>query len=148
MTGHHGAMPEEGRCDERACRDTLVHVEAAREVIMAAEARAAALAEGDAEQLSRILHDDFRWTAHVGETYSRQDYIRRNTDGHTVWRSQDLGSAEVVVAGDTAVLYAEVTDVVVRGDASETYRMPMTQVWVRERGDWKCLAGHAGPRRT
>jgi hypothetical protein len=26
--------------------------------------------------------------------------------------------------------------------------MPMTQVWVRVRGDWLCLAGHAGPRRT
>lgn len=128
--------------------DRLVRVEDAREVIMAAQARAAALAEADAEQLSRILHEDFRWTAHGGATYSRQEYIRRNTEGYTVWRSQDLGSAEVVVVGDTAVLYAEVTDVVVRGDGSETYRMPMTQVWVRERGDWKCLAGHAGPRRT
>ncbi len=53
-----------------------------------------------------------------------------------------------MVVGDTAVLYAEVTDVVVRDDGSETYRMPMTQVWVREGSDWKCLAGHAGPRRT
>ena len=132
----------------RAHRDTLVDVEAAREVIRAAEARAAALAEGDAEKLSRVLHEDFRWTAHVGVTYSRQEYIRRNTEGHTVWHSQNLGAAEVVVVGDTAVLYAEVTDVVVRGDESETYRMPMTQVWVREGGDWKCLAGHAGPRRT
>ena len=132
----------------RAPRDTLVDVEAAREVIRAAEARAAALAEGDAEQLSRILHEDFRWTAHVGVTYSRQEYIRRNTEGHTVWHSQNLGAAEVVVVGDTAVLYAEVIDVVVRDDGSQTYRMPMTQVWVREGGDWKCLAGHAGPRRT
>lgn len=32
--------------------------------------------------------------------------------GHTVWRSQDLSGAEVVVVGDTGVLHAEVTDVV------------------------------------
>jgi len=120
----------------------------ANEVLVAAEARAAALAEGDAEQLSRILHEDFRWTAHQGATYNRQEYVRRNTEGQTVWRSQDLGNAEVVVVGDTAVLYAEVTDVVVRDAGPETYRMPMTQVWVRQGGDWKCLAGHAGPRRT
>ena len=66
----------------------------------------------------------------------------------TVWRSQELGSTDVVVVGDTAVLYAEVTDVVVSGDETETFRMPMTQVWVREGVDWKCLSGHAGPRRT
>jgi hypothetical protein len=24
--------------------------------------------------------------------------------------------------------------------------MPMTQTWVREAGQWLCLAGHAGPR--
>lgn len=129
-------------------RVRLGRVDDANEVLVAAEARAAALAEGDAEQLSRILHEDFRWTAHLGATYDRQEYIRRNTEGQTVWRSQDLGNAEVVVVGDTAVLYAEVTDVVVRDAGPETYRMPMTQVWVRQGGDWKCLAGHAGPRRT
>lgn len=115
---------------------------------MAAEARASALADADADRLSGLLHEEFRWTAHVGETYSRQEYIRRNTEGDTVWRSQDLSGADVVVVGDTAVLYAEVTDVVLADDGSETFTMPMTQVWVRQDGDWKCLAGHAGPRRS
>jgi hypothetical protein len=53
------------------------------------------------------------------------------------------------VVGDTAVLYAEVTDVVRSAtDESETFQMPMTQVWVRVDDGWKCLAGHAGPRRS
>ena len=121
---------------------------AAEQVIKAAEARASALADADADRLSALLHEEFRWTAHVGETYSRQEYIRRNTEGDTVWRSQDLSGADVVVVGDTAVLYAEVTDVVLADDGSETFTMPMTQVWVRQDGDWKCLAGHAGPRRS
>ena len=123
-------------------------MDAAEQVIRAAESRAAALADADAERLSGLLHEEFRWTAHVGETYSRQEYVRRNTGGDTVWRSQDLSGADVVVVGDTAVLHAEVTDVVRSGDGSETFRMPMTQVWVRQDGDWKCLAGHAGPRRS
>lgn len=118
------------------------------EVIRAAEARATALARGNVDQLLKLLHEDFRWTAHVGETYDRDEYVRRNTQGPTVWRSQDLGGPEVVVVGDTAVLYAEVTDVMTRGEALQIHRMPMTQVWVREGGDWTCLAGHAGPHRN
>ena len=117
------------------------------QVIQAAEARASALADGDADRLSELLHEDFRWTSHVGETYDRAEYIRRNTQGHTTWRSQTLLEPEVVIFGETAVLYAEVTDVVLAGgDESETFRMPMTQVWVRMDNDWVCLAGHAGPR--
>ena len=122
---------------------------AAAQVLSAAEERASALAVGDAERLSAVLHEDFRWTTHAGDTYSRSEYVRRNTEGHTVWRSQDLRSAEVIVVGDTAVLYAEVTDVVLsKDDEAETFRMPMTQVWVRLKGRWVCLAGHAGPRRS
>ena len=113
----------------------------------AARERASALARGDAERLTALLHPEFRWTSHVGETYDRTEYVRRNTEGHTVWRSQELTRVEVVVVGDTAVLRAEVTDVVLsaRGEP-ETFRMPMTQVWVRDGQAWRCLGGHAGPR--
>lgn len=127
----------------------LIHMDAARQVIEAAEARAAALAEGDPEQLADLLHEDFRWTSHLGDTYDRREYIRRNTEGHTRWRSQTLRSPHVVVVGETAVLLAEVADVVMSRDhETETFRMPMTQVWVRVENKWVCLAGHAGPRVT
>ena len=59
----------------------------------------------------------------------------------------DLEGVEVVVTGDTAVLRADVVDVVVVADRPGTFRMPVTQVWVRADGGWRCLAGHAGPRR-
>lgn len=121
---------------------------AEQEVIAAAQARASALAAGDADRLGELLHEAFRWTSHTGETYSRSEYIHRNTAGHTVWRSQELDGAEVVVVGDTAVLYADTVDVVTSDDGPETFRMPMPQVWVRVAGRWTCLAGHAGPRRT
>ncbi|HET7691319.1 MAG TPA: nuclear transport factor 2 family protein [Nocardioidaceae bacterium] len=124
-------------------------MDAEQEVLSAAEERASALAAGDAERLSALLHHDFRWTSHVGDIYSREEYIRRNTEGHTVWRSQRLTDAEVVVVGNTAVLHAEVTDVVLsEDDETQIFRMPMTQVWVRLDNKWKCLAGHAGPRRS
>lgn len=141
--------------DERAweaallVRGTLAGMDAPQQIIEAAEARAAALADGDAERLADLLHENFRWTTHVGATYNKREYIRRNTEGHTRWRSQQLHSTEVVVVGETAVLCAEVADVVMSGpEESETFRMPMTQVWVRVEGTWACLAGHAGPRLT
>ena len=51
------------------------------------------------------------------------------------------------MAGETAVLTATVTDRVQGDGVGDTFRMPMTQVWVRDPpGAWVCLAGHAGPR--
>ena len=127
----------------------MTRMDSASEVIQAAEARATALAEGDADRLVALLHPKFRWTAHVGETYDRAEYVRRNTEGHTVWRSQTMLDPHVVVVDDTAVLRCEVTDVVLSGDEEPaTFRMPMTQVWVRTGDRWLCLAGHAGPRRS
>lgn len=124
----------------------LAHLAARRQVISAAEERASALAAGDAVHLSDLLHEHFRWTTLTGETYGRSEYIRCHTDSAAVWRSQDLDGVDVVVVDDTAVLYAEVTDEVLSRDGkAETFRMPMTQVWVRHDGDWKCLAGHVGP---
>ena len=117
------------------------------QVLAAVRQRAAALADADGDRLSALLHPKFQWTSHVGETYDRAEYVRRNTEGHTVWRSQELRNIEVDVVGDTAVLRSEVTDVVLSGNGEpEAFRMPMTQVWVRDGGAWLCLGGHAGPR--
>jgi hypothetical protein len=121
-------------------------VDATQQVLLAATARATALADADGARLTELLHEEFRWTSHLGETYGRAEYVRRNTEGHTVWVSQDLGDAVVVVDDDTAVLHAVATDVVVRDGDEVTFRMPVTQVWVRRDGGWQCLAGHAGPR--
>jgi uncharacterized protein (TIGR02246 family) len=106
-----------------------------------------ALASGDPEVLRGLLHEDLRWTTHVGQVFDRDEYIRRNTEGVTVWRSQTLSASEVTIVGETAVLLTVVTDVVVDADEKEAeFHMPVTQTWVRNRGAWQCLAGHAGPR--
>ena len=121
-------------------------MDARRQVLRAAQARAAALAAGDASRLDELLHEDFRWTAHTGESFDRASYLEANTGGRTNWRGQDLGDPEVVIVGDAAVLRTVVTDTIDRADDIETYRMPMTQCRVRADGGWRCLAGHAGPR--
>jgi Domain of unknown function (DUF4440) len=103
----------------------------------------AALTSGDGEQLTCLLHEDFRWTAHTGDTYDRSEYLRRNTKGQTVWQSQDLGRPHVLVVGDTPVVCTEVIDVLGAAEP-EVFRMPMTQTWIRQTDGWRRLAGHAG----
>lgn len=116
------------------------------QVLAAATARARALGSGDADRLASLLHESFRWTTHTGRVFTREEYVARNTDGTTVWRSQVLDDPHVVVSGDTAVVWTGVTDTVVVDGEPTDFRMPVTQTWVREDGRWRCLAGHAGPR--
>ena len=121
-------------------------VNAGAEVIRAARARARALADGDSDGLRRLLHEEFRWVSHTGQSFTREEYVARNTTGPVTWRAQQLTEVRVTVVGRAAVLHAEVTDTL-HGDPPGTFRMPMTQVWVRPDEEWLCLAGHAGPLR-
>ena len=43
----------------------------------------------------------------------------------------------MLVVGDAAVLCTVVTDTIDRVDGIETYRMPMTQFWVRTDSGWR-----------
>jgi hypothetical protein len=120
-------------------------VDTSAEVLEAARSRAAALATGDALELARWLHPQFRWISHTGERFDRDSYVASNTEGANRWASQVLSEVEVVAHEHTAVLRCQVVDSVDRGAGVEEFRMPMTQVWVRYDDRWVCLAGHAGP---
>jgi hypothetical protein len=116
------------------------------EIRAAAEQRASALAARDSAQLESLLHPRFSWTSHRGEVFDRAGYLRSNTAGTNQWHGQRLEQVEVVVVGEMGVLRCIVTDEVDVGSGRQAFRMPMTQVWVRQDDRWQCLAGHAGPR--
>jgi ketosteroid isomerase-like protein len=120
----------------------------AREVLAAAERRAAALAAGDVATLNGLMHPSLQWTTFTGRVLSRDQYIDGNT-GHALrWKSQSLDGTHVEVVRDTAVLTAVVTDEVERDGIEQTFTLRLTQTWVRTKGGWQCLAGHAGPQVT
>jgi hypothetical protein len=121
-------------------------MDVARRVLLAATARADALAAGDADRLRQLLHPEFIWTSHRGERFNRDDYVHSNIGGRNRWSGQTLQDPAVTVVGDVAVLRCTVVDTVDTGSGSEVFRMPMTQVWIRADAQWVCLAGHAGPR--
>lgn len=116
-----------------------------QEVIAAAEQRASALAAGGGSELRRLMHPKLQWTTHTGAVLDRESYIAANTDGSLVWHEQRLEQPTVTVVGDTAVLTAVVVDTVDRDGHRETFRLRLTQTWVRQGGKWQCIAGHAGP---
>jgi ketosteroid isomerase-like protein len=113
------------------------------EVTGAALRRAAALAAGDEAALRQLMHPGLQWTTFRGEVLGYADYIAGNTQAGLRWRAQRLEDITVVVAGDTAVLTAAVTDEVSRDGSDLTFRLRVTQTWVRTPEGWRCLAGHA-----
>jgi ketosteroid isomerase-like protein len=116
----------------------------AEAVLEAARRRSAALAARDAGALRALHHPDLRWTTHRDEVLDRERYVAGNTAGDLVWRAQRLEDAQVTLAGDTAVLTAIAVDDVERDGTPQTFRLRVTLTWVREDGEWRCLAGHAG----
>jgi hypothetical protein len=118
----------------------------AEAVIAAAQARARALANGDADELRRLMHPAMRWTTHTGDVLDRETYIDGNTRGSLLWRSQRLRDPIVTVEGDTAILTCIVEDEVEISGEPALHVMRLTQTWVRTDEGWSLLAGHAGPR--
>jgi ketosteroid isomerase-like protein len=113
------------------------------EVTGAALRRAAALAAGDVAALRLLMHPRLQWTTFRGEVLGYEDYISGNTRETPRWRAQRLEGIAVVVAGDTAVLTAAVTDEVFLDGREQAFRLRLTQTWVRTPEGWRCLAGHA-----
>jgi hypothetical protein len=117
--------------------------QAAQEVTAAAERRGAALVARDEAALRKLMHPALQWTSFRGEVIGYDAYIAGNTRGDLRWRAQRLSDAHVVVAGETAVLTAAVTDEVTRDGQDLVFDVQLTQVWVRTPDGWRCLAGHA-----
>jgi ketosteroid isomerase-like protein len=120
-------------------------VSVVEDVLAAARSRARALVESDAVLLRALMHPDLRWTTFRGEVLSRDEYVRGNTAGSLRWVAQTLEEPEVIVVGETAVLIAVVVDAVECDGQPQTYRLRLSQTWVRTGEGWQCLAGHAGP---
>jgi hypothetical protein len=116
----------------------------ADEVLIVAELHAAALVAREPDRLRRLLHPEFSWTSHRGERLDREGYVRVNSR-EVQWVKQRLEDPEVTVVDDTAILLCTTNDTLVRDGVETTFRMPVTQVWVRAHRGWVCLAGHAGP---
>ena len=117
-------------------------------VFAAARVRAVALVTGDQDTLRNLLHPEFQWTGDDGVQMDRDSYVETFTSGDLRWRHQRLLDPEVVVVGDTAVLFCTVDHDLEGPQGRDCFRRRMSQTWVRDRDQWRCLAAHAGHRLT
>jgi hypothetical protein len=74
--------------------------------------------------------------SHDGQVFDRETYVRANTTGTPEWHGQRLDDPHMVIVGGTGVLRCMVIDDVDAGAGRQSYRMPMTQTWVRAREGW------------
>ena len=119
-------------------------LDAKQAVFSAAQVRAVALATGDTETLLALHHPDFRWVTAEGEQLDRHGYVETYTGGDLRWRSQQLVDPDVVIVGDTAVLWCTVEHEMVTPDGTQRFKRRMTQTWSLTPDGWRCIAGHAG----
>ena len=70
--------------------------------------------------------------------------VRRDPDIR--WRRQELSDPDVVVVGDTAVLWCTVEHEMVTAEGTHRFKRRMTQTWGLTADGWRCVAGHAGHR--
>src|SRR5260370_38715291 len=97
-------------------------MDVARRVLLAAKARADALAAGDADRLRQLLHPEFIWTSHRGERFNRDDYVHSNTDGRNRWSGQTLQDPAGTVVRGVAVRRCTVVDSVEAGNGGARLR--------------------------
>jgi hypothetical protein len=117
-------------------------------VLLAAQARAAALAAGDSVALTALHHPAFLWISHTGQRFDRDSYLRSNAPpaaSAPIWHSQRLEDVEYAASEHVVVLRCVVADDVTIDGQRRIHRMPCTQTWVLADGRWQLLAGHAGP---
>jgi len=112
------------------------------DVLAVAARRATALSEQDWATLDALLHPDFVYTNSQGARLDRAAYVEFVQHGPLRWNAQRLEDAQVVVAGEAAVLTGTVVDDVVVSGEQHALRFATTQTYVLVDGEWSYLAGH------
>ena len=114
-----------------------------QELSVAVRARLAALIARDRAALENLLVPAFRYTNASGRVFGRDAYITTYAlDSAVVWSSQAFSDVCITLCGDVAVLTALIRDVARFGDRPLDASFRTTQVYRREGGVWKYVAGH------
>jgi ketosteroid isomerase-like protein len=103
----------------------------------------AAIVRHDVGVASTIYEDDFVLTTSSGRSKSRDDLLAEIARPGLAFEVNEMTDAVVRVHGDTAVLTGILHQ---RGSIDGKpfdVRLRVTDTWVRQRGTWRILAGHA-----
>jgi ketosteroid isomerase-like protein len=106
------------------------------------EQRREAIRSKDFARLAQIYAPSFRAVAGNGQVIDREQLFRvfANTDGSLSFKTDEV---QIVQQGDTAVFLGRLS--AHTGDGRLAYASRFSHVFVRQGGQWICIAGHSTP---
>jgi RNA polymerase sigma factor (sigma-70 family) len=120
-----------GTGDEISARDEAVEVE------MLERAWISAIPRRDAAIIGRIMADDFEGIDPVGNIFTKATYMPDLRNGVFTSGAIELDELKTRIFGDTAVVTSRIKI------AGYSTRGRMTNVYVKRKGRWQCVASHA-----
>jgi ketosteroid isomerase-like protein len=105
---------------------------------------AEAYVKRDTAFLQRITTDDFAFIGPDGNMVSKAEYVK-SIEGDTVFTAFKIDELKVRVYGDAAVVLGLATITAKTKDEDESGRYSFTDVFVKQKGEWKAVSGHVTP---
>jgi len=109
------------------------------------EARSAAMVRGDTAALDRLASDGLRYTHSSGGQDSKQSWLSKIGSGAVRYQSVTFTEPFITLAGDTALVWARMSAVVVRGAQTDQVSSLYLAVWMRQPAGWRLAAVQSTP---
>jgi ketosteroid isomerase-like protein len=98
----------------------------------------------DTAFVQKITSDDFAFIGPDGNMVSKADYVK-SMEGDTVFTAFKVEELKVRVYGDAAVAMGIATITAKTKGEDESGRYSFTDVFVKQKGEWKAVSGHVTP---
>jgi ketosteroid isomerase-like protein len=108
--------------------------------------RAEAMQAGDVDTLDGLISDKLVYLHSSGGRDSKDSYLAQLRDGKIDYKRVAPPEPEVVLAGDTALVFGRMDADVVRDGKNLSLDYDYLAVWAKEGGNWRFLAFQPRPK--
>lgn len=109
---------------------------AEKEVIQLSEQKWQWMADKNVDKLTPLF-DDKSVFVHMGGSWGKTQEINVIKSGGIHYKKADIHEVSVNIIGDTAILLSKITLLAVVGGNEVTNPFIVTEVYIKERNDWK-----------
>ncbi len=108
--------------------------------------RAEAMQAGDVDTLDALISDKLVYLHSSGGRDGKESYLGQIRDGTITYIRVAPPEPEVVLAGDTAIVFGRMNADVVRAGKDLALDYDYLAVWAKEGGQWRFLAFQPRPK--